>query len=143
MGGSSGRPQPAGGASSNADERRVGSDSPRSSMFPRANRLTDRRSFQILAREGKRARGGFVEVKYLVTRRPLSRVAVVISTRVEKKAVRRNRMKRKLRIFLDEIVKNLQQSVDLACYVKRTIREEDWPAVENELISGLAHLSSS
>lgn len=112
-------------------------------MFPRAERLTHRRAFQALARLGQRIPGRFVELTYLVTRQPPSRIAVVVSTKVDKKAVRRNRMKRKLRVFIKELQVRFKRPVDLACYVKRTIGEEDWPVVELELKRGLAVLLSS
>ena len=65
-------------------------------MISRKHRFHGSKSLNAVYRKGKAARGEFVSLKYLQTNRQDYRMAVVVSRKVSKSAVVRNRIRRRI-----------------------------------------------
>lgn len=77
-------------------------------MLPRASRLISDYDFRRVRRFGRQFGSPFFSLYLLREKSPLpSRFGFVVSTKVEKRATRRNRVKR---IFRDEVAKLLPQT---------------------------------
>ena len=74
-------------------------------MISRKNRFHGRNSLNNVYRKGKAVRGEYVSLRYADSRKPDYRLAVVVSKKVSKSAVVRNRIRR--RIY--EIVRNYRR----------------------------------
>jgi len=66
-------------------------------MLPSKNRLTKKPDFEKVKAEGELLSGRFFGILYTPNRLDLSRFGFIVSTRISKKAVLRNRAKRLLR----------------------------------------------
>jgi len=69
-------------------------------MFAKKNRLAKTRDVKTAFERGRGFFNPFFTVKYLKTTKPFGRFTIVVSTKVSKKAVERNRLKRLLRDFI-------------------------------------------
>lgn len=107
--------------------------------LPRKNRLRSRKDFQAVFREGTRCHGTYLTLRTL---RPLSlknftedaaektvkipaRIGVSISTKVSKRAVIRNRLKRQITAFLQNLLPKLSPGWRLVVVVKPTAAEQE------------------
>jgi ribonuclease P protein component len=68
-------------------------------MFSKQNRLAKDRDVTTVYRAGRTFFNPYITVKYLRTPATVSRFTVVVSAKVAKQAVRRNRIKRVLREY--------------------------------------------
>jgi ribonuclease P protein component len=83
-------------------------------MFPREWRLTRQRDVQKVYRLGKSAASGFLFIRALPNRVNHPRLTVVISKKINKRAVVRNRLKRLTRQALQELLQDPAAQAKLA-----------------------------
>lgn len=81
----------AGVSASSNESARAGASSTR--MGPK---LRDQRDFSRIYRKGRATRSGTLLIRALPNHKPVTRVAVVVSKKVSKSAVRRNRLRRQV-----------------------------------------------
>lgn len=81
----------AGVSGSSKESARAGASSIR--MSPK---LRDQRDFSRIYRKGRATRSGTLLIRALPNHKPVTRVAVVVSKKVSKSAVRRNRLRRQI-----------------------------------------------
>jgi ribonuclease P protein component len=79
-------------------------------MISKLSRFHGRNSLNAVYQKGKAVRGDYISLRYLATRRKDYRLAVVVSRKVSKSAVKRNRTRR--RIY--EIVRLYRKEKDQA-----------------------------
>lgn len=65
-------------------------------MISKLNRFHGRNSLNSVYRKGKAIRGDYISLRYLATNRKDYRLAVVVSRKVSKSAVKRNRIRRRI-----------------------------------------------
>lgn len=82
-------------------------------MLPAAHRLKSRKDFDALYRTGRRASGRLLTVRVSVRPMGPTRVGFVVSTKVAKAAVVRNRIKRQLRHFVAEKLSTIPDRRDI------------------------------
>ncbi len=105
-------------------------------MLARGHRLTDRRAFDQLYRRGQRLSTEHFLVRLEGTGRKELRFGVVMSTKVSKRAVIRNRHKRQIRAVLESLVTHLPRGWDILITVRRAVRERcEWEDFRKELRS--------
>lgn len=90
-------------------------------MLKRINRLRSRKDFNRLYRTGRQASVGEFSVRAVPNRLSTSRVAVVTSTKVAKKAVTRNRIRRRIFGKLRLVWGQLKPGFDIAVIVHKDI----------------------
>lgn len=74
-------------------------------MLPNANRFHGRNSLQLVYKRGKQARGPLLSIKALENpRRSTYRCAVVVSKKIDKSAVARNRIRRRIYEQLRQLI---------------------------------------
>jgi len=87
-------------------------------MIPRAHRFHGYNSLRRVYRQGANVRGPLFAVKSVIhPGRKSYRVAVVVSRKVSKSAVARNRMRRRLYALVREIGKDIRQPHDIVITV--------------------------
>lgn len=90
-------------------------------MLPAKNRLTKRIDFNLTKTKGKLVQTNYFGVliaKTLPTNPP--RFGIIVSTKVSKLAVARNRLKRQIRQCVRELLPNVSGGFDFVILVKRS-----------------------
>lgn len=103
-------------------------------MFSQENRLRHEKDIKALFLKGKSAFGVLVGVKFRANRLPVSRFAVVIGTKVSKKAVVRNRLRRQVREIIKKHLSEIAFGYDVALLIKKEAIGKKSREIEEELL---------
>ncbi|MFA6428568.1 MAG: ribonuclease P protein component [Candidatus Buchananbacteria bacterium] len=108
-------------------------------MIRRANRLHLSQDIARVLRYGKSSVNSSLTLKVLANQQAQARFTIIISTKVSKKAVVRNKIKRWLREVIKQEMELLKSANDLVIIVKPGIKElKDYLAVKEVVIEVLA-----
>ncbi len=88
-------------------------------MFLSVNRLRNDTDIKTLFSRGKSVFDICLGIKFRKNNLAFSRFAVVVGTKVSKKAVIRNRIKRRIRAIVEKQIPNLQKGFDVMFLVKK------------------------
>jgi ribonuclease P protein component len=102
-------------------------------MLPRQHRLTKNKDFENVARNGRGVFGKGLGIKWLKNNLLVSRFGIVVSLKVSKKAVIRNKIKRRLRAIVWQEIKKIKSGYDIIILTKPEIKEEDYWQIKNKL----------
>lgn len=92
-------------------------------MLPKINRIPSQAIPDIL-QHGLRIRGECIDLVYKKIRPP-SRFTVIVSTKIDKRAVIRNRMKRLVREAIHHLLPSLKQSIDGVFIVRKKLPDNE------------------
>jgi ribonuclease P protein component len=101
-------------------------------VFPSRQRLAASKDIAKTLKQRPYFSDHFV-LKYSQNKGKIPRFAVIVSTKVSKLSVMRNRMKRQVRECLKSIFSGINEGVDIAITVKRKL-PEDFNEINSELI---------
>ncbi|MFH0831054.1 MAG: ribonuclease P protein component [Parcubacteria group bacterium] len=88
-------------------------------MLKRSERLARARDIEAVQRSGQTKRNAFFVVRYLIRpRSKLSRATVIVSKRVSKQAVVRNRLKRQVRALLSSPLRSQRVPMDVTVTIR-------------------------
>lgn len=107
-------------------------------MLAKPLRLTDRRTFDQLYRQGTRSGSAHLLIRFRKNPQGYLRIGIVVSTKISKRAVRRNRYKRHIRAELQAILSHLPKGWDILITVRSPIDKdprEDWKMLREEVRS--------
>ncbi len=102
-------------------------------MLPQKNRLKLNRDFSKVFKTGHSNYGRFVGVKIKENKKEECRFAVLVSTKINKSAVKRNYIKRKIKEILMEINKDCLKPHDCVIIVLSDLKEEDIKEIKKEI----------
>ena len=75
-------------------------------MLPKQNRLRSKKDFQLVYRRGKTFQDRYIAIKRLPSQlKKESRIGIVVSTKVSNKSTVRNKIKRRVRAIIMELLK--------------------------------------
>jgi len=94
-------------------------------MLKKENRIKKKNDFALIFKNGKNLKAGFFILKVLNNNLQLSRLAIIISQKVSKKAVERNRLRRLISSIFEENFKQLQTGFDFVFLVLPNIKDKD------------------
>lgn len=103
-------------------------------------RLRARSDFNKAYQTGKTRQGALVLVRARPNNKPFSRFGIVVSKKISKSAVTRNRVKRRI----SEIVRtnlNRNNGFDIVIIAKTGIAESSPEALKQDIISTISHLT--
>jgi ribonuclease P protein component len=100
------------------------------------NRLKKERDFENVFKKGKAVKGGFLFIKYIKNDLDLLRFGFVVSTKVAKKAVERNRVKRILSEIVRGVIKDLH-GYDIIVFATHRIVEASKDDIERDMMGVL------
>lgn len=100
-------------------------------MLPKPNRLP---SFEIrnVLRRGKRIANASMQVVFLPNQINVSRFAFVVSTNIDKRATKRNRIKRLMRETVHAVLPQIRRTID-AILIARSTEEPEIARSVDEL----------
>lgn len=108
-------------------------------MLPRRFRLTAARDFQFIYKTGRRRASHYFLLRLSRGPSQATRIAVVVSTKVSKRAVVRNRLKRHVRAVVGQLLPTLPTGLDIIITVRQVVSDSQaWPAFREELRNLLA-----
>jgi len=97
-------------------------------MLPKANRLRRSKDIQTLFSKGESVFDDVCGLKYRINQRDETRVAVIVGKRISKKAVVRNRIRRRIREIVRHNLDDMAKGYDVALLVQD--RAVDMPVDE-------------
>jgi len=114
-------------------------------MLPRLNRLNKRKDFERIHQQGQIARGRLMILKAKRNDFQYSRIGIIVSKKVAKKATQRNKIKRRMRrIVREEIL--LHNGYDFVIILKHDAvsanyeeLEDDWQRVWVDINQKICH----
>jgi ribonuclease P protein component len=87
-------------------------------VLPNQNRLRRREDFAKVYASGDRYRGNYLNLRILIdSNDPLIRIGIVVSKKVSKLAVTRNRFKRQLRAIFRQLLSQLKDGLQIVVTV--------------------------
>ncbi|PIR93399.1 ribonuclease P protein component [Candidatus Falkowbacteria bacterium CG10_big_fil_rev_8_21_14_0_10_43_10] len=102
-------------------------------MLKKENRLTKEKEIENVFKKGKSSFDKTIGVKALPTKRSVSRFCIVISSKVSKKAVIRNKKKRQLREIIRLNLSKLEPGFDFFILGLPRIAGADYHEMEKSL----------
>lgn len=106
-------------------------------MLPAPYRLRDRRAFQALYQAGQRRSGAGLTLLFQLMPPGCegipSQVGLAVSKKVSKSAVRRNRLRRRLREAIRPLCPNLKPGYQLLLIPKPNLLTYKWPELQAEV----------
>ena len=108
-------------------------------MLSRQNRLTKRKDFDTLFKRGKLVYGRHAQMRVAKTDPSHeTRIAVIVSAKTEKSAVRRNRVKRQAREVLRLTLSQVKPGYDVAITLRASFVPLTYAEKRNVLLTGLS-----
>lgn len=104
-------------------------------MLFRENRLKKKRDFDRAHKLGTFVRFGFLSLKKVKNGLPDSRFGFLVGTKISKKAVLRNKIKRRLREVTRLNNSRIVPGYDVVVFVRPDILEKDYQEIETCLLS--------
>jgi ribonuclease P protein component len=109
-------------------------------MLKKINRLTKDKDFELVFKKGKSAYDQLVGIKHISNTQEINRYGIIVSSKVSKKAVIRNKIKRLIR----EIIKNqeiyLKKGYDIVIITFPGIINNKKTEISESIIKGLTKL---
>lgn len=102
-------------------------------MLSSINRLKKRNDFDAVFKKGKSVFSKIVGVKKINNCLKINRFGIVVSTKVSKKAVDRNSIKRKIRTIIKEENNKFFQGFDLVVITLPEIKKSDYQNMKKTL----------
>ena len=103
-------------------------------MLLRTHKLTRRRDIEKLAKTGKGLRSVFFIFKILPNKLEKNRWVIIVSTKVSKKAVIRNRLRRQVREIIRLNFLDDKMGLDIMVIVKNNAIGVDYKDLEKDLL---------
>lgn len=102
-------------------------------MLPKNSRLVKNSDFQKIYKGGGSLSGDFLILKFLATKEKILKIGFVVSARVAKDAVARNKCKRRLREAVRALIPLLENNYLCFFIAKKKILDMDFQQVKNEI----------
>ena len=107
-------------------------------MLNKKYRITKKEDFTEINKKGKKIGSSHFIIKFTQNSLGYSRYGIIISTKISKKAVERNKIKRQLREIIRINYDTLPQGYDIVIYTKKNICNVLFHELEKEILKSLA-----
>ena len=103
-------------------------------MLPAKFRLTSEKDFKRINRSGRALFSAYFRVKYLANNLAVSRFAVVVSTKVSKKATKRNLLRRQISEIIRLNKVKIRPGCDIIISVSPKALGQDYHSLEKAIL---------
>jgi len=110
-------------------------------MLPRANRLTKKTDFEKVAHDSRPIHSKHLILKKSADFNNKTKFGLVISAKVSKKAVVRNKIRRRIREILRLNLDKIKPGSKVMIVIKNTIIDKNYQEIEQDLIDLLKKAS--
>lgn len=83
-------------------------------MVIKLNKISRKKDFERIFKNGKSFKNGFFALRKIENNLEASRFAFIVSNKVSKRAVVRNKIRRRIREIIKQNINNLGESTDIA-----------------------------
>lgn len=104
-------------------------------MLLKTNRLRKKKDFEKLFKKGKSFKNGFLILRLVPNNLEASRFGFIISQKVSKSAVLRNKIKRRLRDITKQNIKELKKGLDITLLVLPGLEKKTFLETKETAIS--------
>lgn len=104
-------------------------------MLPKIHRLNRQKDFDAIFQRGALAQDIFLAIRFLPNQQKISRFGFIISAKVAKRAVERNRLRRQLGEVIRAHLKKISPKLDFILIVKTKLIGASYEEIEGILIS--------
>lgn len=102
-------------------------------MLSQKNRLKKKKDFERIAQKGKFFKENFLILKKVKNNLQWMRIGFVVSQKISKKAVERNKIKRKLRETVRANLDKIIPGYDIVFFTKKGIEKEEFSEIKNSV----------
>lgn len=99
-------------------------------MLKKVNRLTKKKDFSLVFKKGYFFREQFISIKTLKNELPYSRVGIIVGTKISKRAVRRNKIKRLLREVFRLKINSIKPGFDIVVIPNIAVLEKKFKEIQ-------------
>ena len=103
-------------------------------MLPLKNRLIRRKDFQNINANGKKVGNEILVLKWTENNKEFLRAGFIISKKVEKKAVLRNKLKRRLREIVRSLLPEMKTGFDLIFFAKKGATRKNYKEIRSAVL---------
>lgn len=105
-------------------------DLPFNSMLPKLNRLKKKKDFKKVFKSGKGVNLNFIVLKFNKNGLKNSRFGFIVSSKVSKKAVVRNKIKRRLRESVKRKIDDVKGGLDIVLITFPALKNKDFQEID-------------
>jgi len=109
-------------------------------MLKKENRLTKKKDFDQVFEKGKSSFNKLLGIKAVNNESSFSRFGIIVSTKISKKAVERNKIKRRIRNILQKELENIRIGKDVVIITLPEIKNKEYQEIEGALKISLKKL---
>lgn len=102
-------------------------------MLPKKNRLKKKKDFEKVFKKGKGTKESFLFFKWVFNNLKISRFGFVVNQKVSKKAVLRNKVKRRLRELIKLKLPEIKNGIDGVFVAQPGLEKKDYKQIEDVL----------
>jgi ribonuclease P protein component len=106
-------------------------------MLSEKNRLKNKKDFDRVFKKGKGFREDFLFLKHASNQLANSRLGIVVSQKISKKAVLRNRIKRRIRAVVSRKLPKIKKGTDFILVAIPGLEKKDFREIETALTNVL------
>ncbi|MFA7088274.1 MAG: ribonuclease P protein component [Patescibacteria group bacterium] len=110
-------------------------------MLKKINRINKDKEFDRVFKTGQSFYGRILSIKAANNDQDINRFGILINTKVSKKAVVRNKLRRQIRGLIRQELDKLKTGYDLVIIVFPLILDKEYLEIEQTLTRGLKQLS--
>jgi ribonuclease P protein component len=104
-------------------------------MLPRKYKLKEENDFKETFKQGKYFQQQFIKIKILKNDLAINRFGFLIGLKISKRAVQRNKIKRRLEEIIRLKLEEMKPGFDIIVMVNPEIKEKDYQAIKENLAS--------
>lgn len=109
-------------------------------MLLKENRLTQKKDFDKIFKEGKSFFSGIIGIKSTSNEFDFSRFGIIVSNKISKKAVTRNKIRRQIREIIRLNLENIKKGMDIAIICNQGIEKKTYKEIEREILQILERI---
>ncbi|MFA5714166.1 MAG: ribonuclease P protein component [Candidatus Paceibacterota bacterium] len=102
-------------------------------MLPKENRLKRKKEFEAVFKEGKTLKGNYVFLKYSKEEDEKTKIGFVVSKKVSKLAVIRNKAKRRMREIVRLRKKEIKDGMRIIIIALSPIKDAGYEEIEKDI----------
>lgn len=102
-------------------------------MLPKDNRLKNKKDFERIFKLGKSYKEDFLYLKLIKNNLKNSRFGFIVSSKVSKKAVIRNQIRRRLRELVRIMLPEIKKKIDAVIIIKPNLKIIDFWELEKKI----------
>ncbi|HKL17073.1 MAG TPA: ribonuclease P protein component [Patescibacteria group bacterium] len=103
-------------------------------MLSKKHRLIKNKDFRVLAKQGNSITNSYLVLKWRKNDLGYSRFGIVVSLKIDKRAARRNRIKRKIREIIRKHLANIKEGYDYLLISRQGIKSKDFNEIEISIL---------